>query len=463
MTETSTASTAVRLRPLRARDLDRVIELERELFGSGAWTYGMLADELAGLGRWYVAAEPIRPDAAGPQPVVGYAGLWFDGEVTQVMTIGVDPAQQHLGIGSQLMDALIARSRELRAEAMLLEVRVDNRAALGMYAKYGFEQVRVRKRYYQPEDVDAYTMRLDLTGDRSRVLVTVAALRAELAIATGSGSRRSAPVVLDVRWALGRTDGRERYLAAHVPGAVYVDLETELAGPPTAEDGRHPLPDAKALESSARRWGICTDRPVVVYDGVGGMSAARAWWLLRWAGHRDVRILDGGIQAWEQAGLETERGEADPAPGDFEVHLGSLPMLDAQQAGEWAAASDAVLLDARAAERFRGETEPVDARAGHIPGAVSAPTADNLTAAGVFLDDAALRARFAALGVAVPAADAERRGGEHGQRVGLYCGSGVTAAHEAAALAAIGVEAALYPGSWSQWSADQSKPVAVGA
>ncbi|MCB7136728.1 ribosomal protein S18-alanine N-acetyltransferase [Cellulosimicrobium marinum] len=156
----------VRLRPLRAADLDRVVELERALFGRGAWTYGMLADELAGLGRWYVAAEPVRPYAAGPQPVVGYAGLWFDGDVAQIMTIGVDPSFQHQGVGSTLLEALVARSRELRADAVLLEVRVDNDPALALYAKYGFEQLGVRKRYYQPEDVDAYTMRLELAGAR---------------------------------------------------------------------------------------------------------------------------------------------------------------------------------------------------------------------------------------------------------------------------------------------------------
>ncbi|MBD5786812.1 ribosomal protein S18-alanine N-acetyltransferase [Cellulosimicrobium terreum] len=152
----------IRLRPLRAADLDRVVELERELFGRGAWTYGMLADELAGLGRWYVAAEPVRLYAAGAQPVVGYAGLWFDGDVAQVMTIGVDPNFQHQGVGSTLLEALIGRSRDLRASALLLEVRVDNDPALALYAKYGFEQLGVRKRYYQPEDVDAYTMRLEL-------------------------------------------------------------------------------------------------------------------------------------------------------------------------------------------------------------------------------------------------------------------------------------------------------------
>ncbi|WP_245858951.1 ribosomal protein S18-alanine N-acetyltransferase [Luteimicrobium subarcticum] len=150
------------IRPLRAADLPRVVELEVELFGRGAWTYGMVAEELGALGRWYVAAEPKVLGAAGPQPLVGYAGLWFDGDVTQIMTIGVDPAVQHQGVGSQLLEALVERSRALRASAVLLEVRVDNDPALRLYAKYGFEQLGIRKRYYQPENVDAYTMRLDL-------------------------------------------------------------------------------------------------------------------------------------------------------------------------------------------------------------------------------------------------------------------------------------------------------------
>ncbi|WP_369371050.1 ribosomal protein S18-alanine N-acetyltransferase [Promicromonospora sp. Populi] len=155
--------TEVRLRPLRNADFDRVLELERLLFGRGAWSYGMLADELAGLGRWYIVAEPERLDRAGDQPVVGYAGLWFDGDVTQVMTIGVDPAVQRHGVGRQLLTALIERSRKLKAGAVLLEVRVDNTPAIEMYRDFGFEILGVRKRYYQPEDKDAYTMRLDLS------------------------------------------------------------------------------------------------------------------------------------------------------------------------------------------------------------------------------------------------------------------------------------------------------------
>ncbi|UKJ64043.1 sulfurtransferase [Cellulosimicrobium cellulans] len=260
------------------------------------------------------------------------------------------------------------------------------------------------------------------------------------------------PVVLDVRWALGITDGREQHRAGHVPGAVYVDLETELAAPPSPAAGRHPLPDPADLQAAARRWGVRGDRPVVVYDAVGGTSAARAWWLLRWAGHHDVRILDGGLAAWQAAGHALDEGDVRPEPGDLVVTPGGMPVLDADGAADLAASG--VLLDARAGERYRGEIEPVDPRAGHVPGAVSAPTTDNLAADGTFLDAGALRVRFAGLGALHGAHDAP-------PAVGVYCGSGVTAAHEVAALATLGVEAALYAGSWSQWSNDPARPAAT--
>lgn len=182
-----TARTQARVRPLRASDLPRVVELEVELFGRGAWSYGMLAEELGGVGRWYVAAEEVRLDRAGPGDVVGYAGLWFDGEVTQVMTLGVATRAQHCGIGSQLLVALVDRSRQLGATGVLLEVAVTNAAAITMYEKFGFVRLGLRKRYYQPEDVDAYTMRLDLT-------VPVAA--AEDALPTEDALPASAPSVV---------------------------------------------------------------------------------------------------------------------------------------------------------------------------------------------------------------------------------------------------------------------------
>ncbi|WP_298456584.1 sulfurtransferase [uncultured Cellulomonas sp.] len=275
---------------------------------------------------------------------------------------------------------------------------------------------------------------------------------AQLAAMVGGGHP---VVVLDVRWALGRSDGREQHAAGHVPGAVYVDLDTELAAPPSAAHGRHPLPPEADLQAAARRWGVRAGVPVVAYDAVGGMSAARAWWLLRWAGVADVRLLDGGLDAWVAAGGALEQGAVTPEPGDVVLRPGALRTLDADAAAALAAGRDTgrpggVLLDARAGERYRGEVEPVDPRAGHVPGAVSVPTSGNLTADGRFAPDDALRTRFAAAGAL------------DGRPVGVYCGSGVTAAHEVAALATLGIDAALYPGSWSQWSADPDRPAALG-
>jgi len=286
-----------------------------------------------------------------------------------------------------------------------------------------------------------------MTATRESVLADVAHVAADLRLGPAPDPVAGPPLLLDVRWALGVTDGYAQYLAGHLPGAVYVDLESELAAPPSAAAGRHPLPSASSFQEAARRWGVTSGSRVVVYDAVGGTSAARAWWLLRYFGVPDVRILDGGLQAWERAGLPVEVGEVTRAPGDVVVRPGRLPVLDADDAAE--IAEDGTLLDARAGERYRGEKEPVDPQAGHVPGALSAPTTENLGSDGCFLDDAALRARF------------EKLGAGSGP-VGVYCGSGVTASHEIAALAAVGIPAALYPGSWSQWSHDPHRAVATG-
>ncbi|WP_430788075.1 sulfurtransferase [Actinoplanes sp. G11-F43] len=254
------------------------------------------------------------------------------------------------------------------------------------------------------------------------------------------------PVLLDVRWALGDPHGAEHYRAGHLPGAVYVDLDTELAGPHEPGAGRHPLPSIADLQAAARRWGISGDSAVVVYDNSGGLAAGRAWWLLRWAGVIDVRILDGGLAAWKAAGYPQATGTAHPRPaGDVVLSPGHLPTLTADEVATLPTIG--TLLDARAGERYRGEVEPIDPRAGHIPGAISRPTGGNLTeGVPLFRPAAELRARFAGL----PAP------------VGVYCGSGVTAAHQIAALATLGIEAALYPGSWSAWSADPQRPAATG-
>ncbi|MFF1449256.1 sulfurtransferase [Streptomyces sp. NPDC058274] len=266
----------------------------------------------------------------------------------------------------------------------------------------------------------------------------------------GSLLRSAAPpVVLDVRWALGDPHGRDHYAAGHIPGAVYVDLDTELAAPADREGGRHPLPDLADLQDAARRWGVRAGRAVVVYDDSGNTAAARAWWLLRHAGVPEVTLMDGALGAWRAAGLPLESGApADPPAGDVVLRPGGLPVTDADGAAELAASG--LLLDARAAERYRGEVEPVDPRAGHIPGAVSAPTGENLAADGTFLPPDVLRKRF------------EGKGASEAGRIGVYCGSGVTAAHQIAALALAGYEAVLFPGSWSAWSADPARPAATG-
>ncbi len=295
------------------------------------------------------------------------------------------------------------------------------------------------------------------------VLVSPAQLRARL-------EAGDAPLLLDVRWKLGDPDGRGHYEQGHIPGAVYVDLETELAAPGGAVRGRHPLPAIADLQRAARSWGLRAGQDVVVYDDLGGMSAARAWWLLRWAGVDSVRILDGAFSAWRRAGGAVEPGAVQVhETGDVVLSEGHLPALSADDAASVAA--DGVLLDARAGERYRGEVEPIDSRAGHIPGALSAPTAETLAADGSFLDEAALQARFASLislGMTRAGEDHQRDrhpgagdAADH-QTVGVYCGSGVTAAHLAAALKIAGIEAALFPGSWSAWSSDPDRPVATG-
>ena len=255
--------------------------------------------------------------------------------------------------------------------------------------------------------------------------------------------------VLDVRWRLGRSDGREQHLSGHVPGAAYVDLETDLADPPADpvdDRGRHPLPDPERFAAAMRRCGVRPDRPVVVTDDWSGMAATRAWWLLRFHGHPDVRVLDGGWTGWLAAGGAVETGSAHVEPGTLVADPGHLPVLDAAAAAE--VARRGVLLDARAAERFRGEVEPVDPVAGHVPGAVNVPTSANLRE-GRFRTPAELASAYAVTSGA--------------EQVGAYCGSGVTATHDVFALHLLGREAALYAGSWSGWVADPHREVATAA
>jgi thiosulfate/3-mercaptopyruvate sulfurtransferase len=255
--------------------------------------------------------------------------------------------------------------------------------------------------------------------------------------------------LLDVRWQLGYPHCHDDYLAAHLPGAVYADLDHELADPPTVADGRHPLPGRDRLQAAVTRWGLDPDTTVVAYDAVGLMAAARLWWVLGDAGVTDVHLLDGGLDAWLAAGLPVEAGDVTPPPGRLALGpTGQWPAIGIGGAASFA--SHGLLLDARAPERFQGLSEPIDPRAGHIPGAINAPTGENLDEQGRFRPPAELRERFAALGVTDQTP------------VAVYCGSGVTAAHEIFALKLAGFEAALYPGSWSQWSASD-RPAATGA
>ncbi|MGC9666497.1 sulfurtransferase [Planosporangium sp. 12N6] len=273
-------------------------------------------------------------------------------------------------------------------------------------------------------------------------LVDEAALIGELA-------RDDPPTVLDVRWTL-TGGGRAAYEANHLPGAVFVDLDADLAAPPGA-GGRHPLPDPGALQAALRRAGVRAGHPVVVYDA-GGVpptgAAARAWWILRWAGLADVRVLDGGYAAWVAAGGALTADVPVPAPGDVTVRAGALPAVDAE--GARAVAAGGVLIDARVTARYRGETEPVDAVAGHIPGARNQPAAETVDADGRLLAPERLRARYADLGVRAD------------RPVGAYCGSGVTAAQTALALTVAGFAPVLYVGSWSHWITDPDRPIAVG-
>ncbi|MGY0232384.1 sulfurtransferase [Longispora urticae] len=232
--------------------------------------------------------------------------------------------------------------------------------------------------------------------------------------------------LLDVRWRLMGQPGRSDYLAGHLPGAVFVDLDTDLSGAPGAA-GRHPLPTPSHLQEALRSAGVRQDRPVLVYDAGDGLAAGRAWWTLRWAGLTEVYVLDGGFAAWTG---EVSTRIPTPERGDVVVTPGSMPTVDA--AGALALAGKGRLFDVRAAERFRGEVEPIDKVAGHIPGARNRPIPD---------------------------------GPDYGPKdepLALYCGSGVTAAQAALAATLAGYTPSVYVGSWSEWISDPDRPVALG-
>ncbi len=275
--------------------------------------------------------------------------------------------------------------------------------------------------------------------ERSDILVTADALSAELAGA-------HPPVVLDVRWTLGQSDGWDAYIAWHIHRAVYVRLDEELIDPDRpASEGARPLPRIERLQGAARDWGVNQDSRVVVYDDNRGLPAARAWWLLRYAGLADVRLLDGGMRAWTGAGLPLDTGVSIVEPGDVELRYGALPIIGIAAAAEFP--EHGILLDAGQTARYVGD-ETADGATGHIPGAISAPTGGNLDEHGNFLPVEELRERFEALGVS----------GD----VAVYCGSGIAAVHEAIALTLAGFRPYFYPGGMSEWVNHPERPVETG-
>jgi thiosulfate/3-mercaptopyruvate sulfurtransferase len=248
--------------------------------------------------------------------------------------------------------------------------------------------------------------------------------------------------------------GRAAFAQAHLPGAVYAHLDEDLSSARTGRNGRHPLPDRALLAHKLGAWGVAPGRAVVVYDRSGGMYAARAWWLLRWLGHAAVAVLDGGFDAWQRAGGAVQAGEA-VAPAmagatPYPAGPAAMATIDAEALG--LSLGRVCLVDARAPERYRGDVEPLDPVAGHIPGALNRLFKDNLAVDGGFLPPEVLRAAWAPLIGATPAAEVVHQ-----------CGSGVTACHNILAMEVAGLGSSrLYAGSWSEWCADPARPVARG-
>ena len=279
-----------------------------------------------------------------------------------------------------------------------------------------------------------------------KFLITVEALERQL----GDPALR----IVDCRFDLMRPDkGFDDYRAGHIPGAVYAHLDRDLAGPTGPETGRHPLPEPQALAASLGRWGVGNDTRVVAYDGAGGAIAARLWWLLRWAGHAEVAILDGGIEAWKRAGLPLSSEEPNVEPRVFRAWPDkSMVVTTAEVQHAIHAGEPLRILDARAAPRFRGETEPIDPVAGHVPGARNLPSDRSLTSEGTWRPRPELETLWR-----------EALEGDRGASWVAMCGSGVTACHLALSAAEAGFAAPrVYVGSWSEWIRDPERPVAVG-
>lgn len=254
--------------------------------------------------------------------------------------------------------------------------------------------------------------------------------------------------ILDTRFYLPEPDrGEAEYLEAHIPGAVYAHLDRDLSGPVTGTNGRHPLPSIEQMVDRLSQWGIDENVQVVVYDTASGQIAARLWWMLRYLGHDAVTVLDGGLDAY---GSELRGGREERKRRTFTPRIRDDMRIDVETLAEHR--QQHLLIDARAGERFRGEKEPLDPVAGHIPGARNLPSAANLDPEGRFLSPEALRARFEA-----------EIGATNPRDVVSYCGSGVTACHNLLAMEVAGIRGArLYPGSWSEWCADESRPIETG-
>ena len=259
--------------------------------------------------------------------------------------------------------------------------------------------------------------------------------------------------IVDARFHLPEPDKGERdYLEGHIPGAVYAHLDRDLSGPLTGNNGRHPLPGVDQMAGRFGRWGIDGDVQVVVYDTVSGQMAARLWWMLRYLGHDAVAVLDGGLQSWEPAGYELASGREESSPRSFVPRVRASMRIDVEELTRPSGLEDNLLIDARAPERYRGEVEPLDPVAGHIPGARNHGTALNLGEDGRLLPADELRTK---LDVAI--------GDRPADEVVSYCGSGVTACHNLMAMEIAGIrEARLYPGSWSEWCADERRPIEKG-
>lgn len=279
----------------------------------------------------------------------------------------------------------------------------------------------------------------------NKVLTTVAELQQHL--------HDPDVVVVDCRFSLADpARGRQAYHAGHIPGAVYAHLDEDLSAPVIkGVTGRHPLPDPQALVERFSAWGIGSGIKVIAYDDAGGAYASRLWWLLHWLGHEEVTVLDGGWDAWVNAGYTITTEPAQNMPKEFQPVINSNLVADAALVAEAAQNSDYVVVDSREEPRYRGEMEPIDPVAGHIPGAVNIPYGPNMDVDKHWRDPATLKHRFAPV-----------TGDHSADRVIFYCGSGVTACHNILAFAHAGLGmATLYAGSWSEWITDPERPVAT--